>query len=106
MRFHADRIEKIALSTFLLGLAASWAGDRLSLPQLMGGGILLVALAPAAFGLRALVTGHIRIPIADKGRYEESYHGIGARASGLLLLLVAVGLALYGVLKVASLEGE
>ena len=106
MRSQRDPVSKIGLVAFIVGGLAVLIGESFSLRPAVAAGALLLAVAPAAIGLQTMVSGRIRLPIDRFSEFEESYSGFGARAWGLLFLLASGALAVYGLLKLAGVEGE
>ncbi len=106
MRFEKGPTQKLALAAFIAGAMLVFAGEQFSLPQATALGALLLAAAPAAIGMEAMLTGHIKLPIDRYGQYQESYNGAGARTWGLLFLLASAALAIFGLLKLMGVEHE
>jgi hypothetical protein len=80
------------IATFALGFVLAFAGDKLSIPFLMYGGISLFGVAAFLIGMEAAIMRRI---VLGSRRYDETYVGFAAYAQGVQFMIV--GAFLIGV---------
>jgi len=73
------------VAVFLLGFALAFAGDKLSIPILLYGGISLFGVAAILIGMEAAITQRI---VLGRRRYSETYVGFTAYAQGVQFIFM------------------
>jgi len=73
------------VTVFLLGIALAFAGDKLSIPILLYGGISLFGVTAILIGMEAALTRRI---VLGRRRYSETYVGIAAFAQGIQFMFM------------------
>jgi len=73
------------VAVFLLGIALAFAGDKLSIPILLYGGISLFGVTAILVGMEAALTRRI---VLGRRRYSETYVGIAAFAQGVQFIFM------------------
>jgi hypothetical protein len=73
------------LAFFVVGFITAFAGDKLSIPFLLYGGISLFGIAAVLVGMEAAFTRRI---ILGRRRYSETYLGLPAVAQGVQFIFI------------------
>jgi hypothetical protein len=73
------------VAVFVLGFALAFAGDKLSIPLLLYGGISLFGVAAFLIGMEGAITQRI---VLGRRRYNETYVGIAAYAQGVQFMMI------------------
>ena len=73
------------VAVFVLGFALAFAGDKLSIPILLYGGISLFGVAAFLIGMEGAITQRI---VLGRRRYNETYVGIAAYAQGVQFMMI------------------
>ena len=73
------------VAVFVLGFALAFAGDKLSIPILLYGGISLFGIAAFLIGMEGAITQRF---VLGRRRYNETYVGIAAYAQGVQFMMI------------------
>jgi len=73
------------ITTFVIAFLFAYAGDKLSSPFLLYGGISLFGISALLIGAEAMITRSI---VLGRKRYNESYVGLPAMAQGLQFMFL------------------
>jgi len=80
------------VSVFVIAFLSAFAGDKLSIPILLYGGISLFGCVAFLIGMEAAITRRI---VLGRRRYNETYVGFAAYAQGVQFMMI--GAFLVGV---------
>jgi len=78
----------VQIGLAVLALLLAFAGEKLSIPFLLYGGIALFGVAAIVVGLEAMITQ--RIVLFRQRNYSETYLGLAAYAQGVQFSLIGV----------------
>ena len=77
----------VQVSVFVIGFLFAFAGDKLSMPALMYGGITLFGVAAFLIGMEAAIMHRI---VLGRRRYNETYVGFAAYAQGMQFMMIGI----------------
>lgn len=77
----------VQVSVFVIGFLFAFAGDKLSMPALMYGGITLFGVAAFLIGMEAAIMQRI---VLGRRRYNETYVGFAAYAQGMQFMMIGI----------------
>ena len=77
----------VQVSVFVIGFLFAFAGDKLSMPALMYGGISLFGVAAFLIGMEAAIMQRI---VLGRRRYNETYVGFAAYAQGMQFMMIGI----------------
>ena len=77
----------VQVSVFVIGFLFAFAGDKLSMPALMYGGITLFGVAAFLIGMEAAIMQRI---VLGHRRYNETYVGFAAYAQGMQFMMIGI----------------
>jgi len=78
----------VQIGLAVIAILLAFAGDKLSIPILLYGGISTLGLTSIVVGMEAMITR--RIVVYRSRRYSETYLGIAAYAQGVQFSLIGI----------------